>query len=157
MTREKTATVIRQMQESDIDKLLATFARWQKPRQKFQRYFVEQQRGDRVILVALDGEDIVGYTTLLWKSEYEHFKRQGIPEIVDLNVITEHQRYGIGTQLIHAAEEVAAQHSLNSIGISVEQAGTHIAANKLYPKLGYIPDGNGITVRDNELHLIKKL
>jgi GNAT superfamily N-acetyltransferase len=154
---EETQFVIRQMQERDIDKLFATFVRWLKPREKFQRYFVEQQRGERVILVAFDGENIVGYTTLVWQSEYEPFKRQYIPEIVDLNVITEYQRHGIGTQLIHAAERIAVEHSRHTIGISVEQAGTHIAANRLYPQLGYVPDGNGITMRDNELHLIKQL
>ena len=155
--REKSAAVIRQMQEGDIDKLFASFERWYKPRQKFQRYWVEQQRGERVILVAWDGETVVGYTTLVWQSGYEPFKRQGVPEIVDLNVMTEHQRRGIGTQLIRATEEIAIQHSRLTIGISVEQVGTHLAANRLYPKLGYVPDGNGITPRDNELHLIKRL
>jgi hypothetical protein len=92
--REKAAVMIRQMQERDIDKLFATFARWQKPREKFQKYFVEQQRGERIILVAFDGEDIVGYATLVWQSGYEPFKRQDIPEIVDLIVITEHQKIG---------------------------------------------------------------
>jgi ribosomal protein S18 acetylase RimI-like enzyme len=155
--REDAAVMIRQMQERDVEKLWATFTRWQKPREKYQRYFVEQQRGERVILVAFDGENIVGYATLVWQSGYEPFKRQEIPEIVDLSVITDHQRQGIGTLLVRAAEEIAIQHSRPIIGISVEQVGTHIAANKLYPKLGYVPDGNGITPRDNELHLTKQL
>jgi GNAT superfamily N-acetyltransferase len=154
---ENAAYIIRQMQERDVDKLYATFTRWQKPREKFQRYFVEQRQSERVILVACASEMIVGYATLVWQSEYEPFRRQAIPEIVDLNVMTEHQRRGIGTQLIHDAEQIALQHSRPTIGISVEQVGTHIAANKLYPSLGYVPDGNGITVRDNELHLIKRL
>ena len=157
MIREKATVVVRQMQEHDIEKLFATFTRWQKPREKFQRYFVEQQQDKRIILVALYDEDIVGYTTLVWQSGYEPFQRQAIPEIVDLNVITAHQGQGIGTRLIRAAEQIVVQHSRPTIGISVEQMGTHLAANKLYPKLGYVPDGNGITLRDNELHLIKRL
>lgn len=145
------------MQERDIDKLFATFTRWQKAREKFHRYYLEQQQDERVILIAWENENIVGYITLVWQSAYEPFKRQSIPEIVDLIVLPEYERQGIGTQLIHAAEHIAIQHSRPVIGISVEQDHSHLAANKLYPKLGYVPDGNGITPRDNELHLIKRL
>lgn len=39
----------------------------------------------------------------------------------------------------------------------VNKLRVYAAANRLYTKLGYIPDGRGITPHDNELHLIKDL
>ncbi len=152
-----TDIMIRQMIKDDIEGIVRTFAKWHKERSQYERYFNEQQRGERVILVALQGEEIVGYTTIVWNSLYEPFRREGFPEILDLNVITEHQRRGIGTALIHAAESIVVQHLKLVIGISVEQSPAYAAANHLYPKLGYIADGRGITQHNNELHFIKNL
>ncbi len=148
---------IRPMTERDIDGIVRTFAVWNKPRAQYQRYLNEQLMGERTVLVAWRGNKVVGYVTIVWESSYEPFRRQGIPEIVDLNVMTEYQRQGIGTALIHAAERVALQHSKTVIGISVIQSPEYAAANRLYPQLGYVPDGEGITPFDNELHLTKVL
>ena len=148
---------IRQMMADDIDRIAHAFTKLGKERAQYKRYFNEQERGDRLVLVALYREEIVGYATVVWYSGYEPFLQEGTPEIVDLNVITEHQRRGIGTALIHTAEHIAVQHSMTIIGISVEQSPIYAKANRLYLKLGYIPDGRGITQHDNELHLIKKL
>ncbi len=148
---------IRKMTERDVDEITRTFAVWHKLRAQYQRYFSEQLMGDRLVLVAWCGRKVVGYVTVVWESTYEPFRRAGIPEIVDLNVITEYQRRGIGTALIHAAEEAARQRSYTAVGISVVQSPEYAAANRLYPKLGYVPDGQGVTWYDNELHLIKTL
>lgn len=148
---------IRRMQENDIGGIISTFARWHKKREQYQQYFAEQQEGGRLVLVALSKETIVGYGTIVWNSGYEPFRRGGIPEIVDLNVITDYQRQGIGTALIRSAERIVAQRSKTMIGISVEQSPAYAAANRLYPKLGYVPDGRGITPNDNELHLVMVL
>lgn len=148
---------IRPLQETDIAPIVETFAEWHKRPEQYQRYFAELQCHSRTVLVARHGGKVVGYVTLVWASGYAHFRRQDIPEIVDLNVITEYQRQGIGTCLIQAVEQIARQHSKPRIGISVEQSPIYVAANGLYPKLGYTPDGNGLTPRDNELHLVKSL
>lgn len=148
---------IRKMTERDVDELARTFAVWHKPRAQYQRYFSEQLIGDRLVLVAWYGWKAVGYVTVVWESTYEPFRRAGIPEIVDLNVITEYQRRGIGTALIRAAEDAARQRAYAYIGISVVQSPEYVAANRLYPKLGYVPDGQGVTWYDNELHLVKAL
>ncbi len=153
----KPNVTIRQMQEQDAERIFSTFGRWHKGLEKYQRYFVEQQEDKRFVLVAFDDSSVVAYVTIVWNSDYEPFRQQGIPEIVDLNVIDEYQRQGIGTRLICAAEQIVAQRAYPQIGIAVEQSSEYLAANKLYPKLGYVPDGNEITPEDNELHLIKQL
>jgi GNAT superfamily N-acetyltransferase len=153
----QTRVTIRQMREGDVETVHDTFAVWHKPREKYQKYFAEQKQGARVVLVALYDERIVGYATIMWNSAYLPFRTQGIPEIVDANVITTFQNQGIGTTLIRVAKQIAMQHSKTTIGISVEQSTAYAAAHRLYSKLGFVPDGRGITLHDNELHLVKVL
>lgn len=145
------------MEEDDIDRIVATFSRWRKERTQYERYFHLQGKGNRVVFVAVDGDTVVGYTTIIWETQYRHFKAADIPEIVDLNVIDEYQHQGIGTRLIQACEAQARRQGKQMIGISVIQSEEFAAANRLYPNLGYLPDGNGITPYDNALHLIKQL
>ena len=148
---------VHMMVSQDIDAIACAFAAWRRPRELFERYWQEQLRGERVVLVAYERSQVVGYTTLLWQSGYEYFRTRRIPEIVDLTVIEPYQHQGIGTTLIHAVEQYALQYGKQSIGISVVQSSEYAAANRLYPFLGYRPDGRGITPYDHELHLIKDL
>jgi GNAT superfamily N-acetyltransferase len=149
---------IRTMIESDIDAIVAAFVGWHKERPQYEGYFAEQESGQRTVLVALDGDSVIAYGTLIWQPEYAHFREQNIPEIVDLNVITPLQGQGIGTALIRRCEQDAAARGYQVIGISVVMDDPdYAAARRLYPYLGYVPDGYGITPEDNELHLTKRL
>src|SRR5579859_5328117 len=98
--------VIREMTEADIDRIVLAFLPSNKRRPQYERYFGEQQSSERVVLVALMGEKVVGYVTLVWKTGYLPFRESEIPEIKDLNVISEYRRRGIGTRLIQACERI---------------------------------------------------
>jgi GNAT superfamily N-acetyltransferase len=153
-------SLIRKMQGRDIEKLIALFP--EKPEAQFDNYYIEHLQEKRVVLVACEKDDdgqysYFGYVTLLRESGYTQFWRRNIPEIVDLNVVEAARKQGIGSALIAACEDVAHEKGHTSIGISVEQSPDYADANRLYPKLGYKPDGFGITSHDNELHLVKKL
>jgi GNAT superfamily N-acetyltransferase len=147
---------IREMIKTDIDSILQTFVLWNKTRQQYEIYWEEQQRGARTILLALHGKNVIGYGTIVWRPPYSGFREKGIPEIVDLNVINKYQGSGIGSALISASERLVAECGKRVIGISVEQTPAYEKPNRLYPKLGYIPDGAGID-SENILHLIKTL
>ncbi len=147
---------IHQMTRDDIDPIMRTFKAWNKTHSQYEKYYEEQQQGERTILVAYHGPGVVGYGTIVWEPDYELFRKQGIPEIMDLNVISDYQGYGIGRALIDALERAAVERQKPRMGISVEQTPEYAKANRLYPRLGYIPDGMG-TERDNHLHLIKQL
>ena len=148
---------VKPMQEGDMDSVLRTFDVWHKTRVQFDAYLAEQARGERSVLIACKGTEVIGYVTIVWSSGYEPFRLAGIPEIVDLNVITEHQRQGSGTALICAAEEIARSRGHRVMGISVVQSPEYAAPNRLYPQLGYVPDGRGITVWDDEIHLTREI
>ena len=135
---------IRKMIRSDIDTITETFASRNKKREQYEQYFGQNQLGGRVTLVALMGDRVVGYANILWESDYGPFQRSGVPEINDLNVIEEHQGQGIGRELIREAEQMVAEAGGMVVGIGVGQTPDYAAAQHLYPKLGYSPDGRGV-------------
>lgn len=148
---------IARMTERDIDGIPATFRVMNKARPQYERYFEEQRRGEREVLVASDGKRAVCYGTLVWRPPYAPFRRAGVPEIVDLNVLPDHRGRGIGSALILAAERIAAERGKGVIGIGAELSSPDYApARRLYPKLGYAPDGTGTNERD-EPHLLRTL
>lgn len=150
---------IRKMIATDAGAIAEVFETWHKTVEQYERYYLEQLLNKRLVLVAVHPDDgITGYVTILWESNYSHFWRRSIPEIVDLNVWPSFQRRGIGTALIRACEIQAKQRGYSIMGISVVQDDPdYAAARRLYPALGYIPDGFGVTPEDNELHLILNL
>lgn len=81
---------------------------------------------------------------MIWESDYESFRQQGIPEVNDMNTVTSLRRNGIGTRMLEAAEELVQQTGRRVIGIGVGVTPDYAIAQKLYPKLGYVSDGTGV-------------
>jgi len=111
----------------------------------FERCIEEQEAGRRELLIVGDRGGDIGYGMLNREPQYALYKRLGMPEIQDLNVIPEARRQGTGTALIQALEEVARGLGYKQVGISVGLHADYGAAQRLYVKLGYIPDGLGVT------------
>ncbi len=116
-----------------------------KPAGFFERCVEEQKDGVRDVLLALRGGEPVGFVMLNGRPQYALYKRLEIPEIQDLNVVPEMRRRGIATALIHRCENMAREKGCAHIGIAVGVDSGYGAAQRLYVKLGYIPDGHGIT------------
>ena len=89
---------------------------------------------------------LAGYVTLKWESHYLPFKKQVIPEIVDLNVLPAFRNQGIGSKLLDEAERSAFERS-SIVGIGVGLYPDYGSAQRLYVKRGYIPDGRGVTYK----------
>ncbi len=124
---------------------MSTALRQSKEPDYFEQQLAYGEGGSRAILIAsVDGED-VGYCVLNWMPKYGFFKAHGIPEIQDLNVLSEFRKRGIATQMIKHCEELAARKNCKSMGISFGLHPGFGAAQRLYVKLGYIPDGHGVT------------
>lgn len=138
---------IRRMTAEDVGGVARAFADFGKTRAQYERYFAEQGRGERVTLVAVAaaaGGRVVGYANVLWQSAYPHFRRGGVPEINDLNVVEQARCRGVATALIREAEAVVGVRGLAVVGIGVGLTPDYAAARRLYPKLGYVPDGRGV-------------
>ena len=151
--------VIRRMNEDDVNKIAHTFSCWGKNLELCQRYEKENQSEKRVTLVAVSAGQVIGYTNVVWQSDYEPFLEAGIPEINDMSVITRFQKQGIGTALIEKAEKIAIAKDKKEIGIGFGLTPDYGSAQRLYVKLGYIPDGRGAkaTSYGDVLYLTKRL
>lgn len=104
----------------------------------------ENLQGTRITLFALVDGQIAGCAHLKFNSDYPYFQQNGIPEINDLNVFSEYQRQGIANQLLDEFEKQASR-THTYIGIGVGLYKDYGAAQRIYCRRGYIPDGNGIT------------
>tara|TARA_B100001750_G_C15518740_1_gene609613 strand:+ start:3185 stop:3655 length:471 start_codon:yes stop_codon:yes gene_type:complete len=83
-----------------------------------------------------------GYVVLNLQPSYGIYSRIGIAEIQDLYVLPNHRREGVATALIRFCEQ---QVTTDMVGISVPVSPQFGAAQRLYYRLGYEPDGNGVT------------
>lgn len=140
----------RNIELADAPIIAAAFARvgWRnKSEAKYRRYFREQQAGARDVIVALFSGEFAGYGTIVWEPDYPTFREQGIPEIVDLNVLPGFRRRGVASAIMDEAEARIAQRSPIA-GIGVGLYSDYGPAQRMYVLRGYVPDGKGITYGD---------
>jgi GNAT superfamily N-acetyltransferase len=143
------AIEIRLLEESDPPRIAAAFTNmgWNKPETLYRRYLREQLEGTRICFVAMVDGQFAGYLTVASKATYPGFADLNIPEIQDLNVLTEYRRKGVASRLLDRAETEVARRS-GVVGIAVGLHPGYNAAQRLYAKRGYVPDGRGITHRN---------
>jgi GNAT superfamily N-acetyltransferase len=143
------AVQVRLLEESDPPSIAAAFTNigWNKPETQYWRYWHEQEAGTRACFVGVIDGRFAGYVTVNWRPTYPGFADMNIPEIQDLNVLTKYRRKGIASRLLDRAENEAARRS-GVVGIAVGLHPGYNAAQRLYAKRGYIPDGRGITYRN---------
>jgi len=129
---------------SQVEELTRANCVLNKPAGQYERYFKEQERGERTVLVAYVDNAVSGYVTIVWQSDYDVFAADRIPEIQDFNVLPPYRRRSIGTKLMDEAERRILEHT-KTIGIGVGLHHDYGAAQRLYVKRGYIPDARGVT------------
>lgn len=128
----------------------------------FEQCLAEQAAEKRMVLVCERDDQLVGYAQLIWSPLYAGFRRLNIPETQDLNVIPDYRKQGIGSKLVDACEAFACKAGRLDMGISVGLHPRYGAAQRLYIKKGYVPDGAGacyddIPVRAGDLRPIDDL
>ena len=141
----KVKPLIRLLEEKDIRPMTNAFEQlgWHKPESQYVRYAMEQALEIRDVYVAFVEEQFAGYLGISWISSYPPFSNQGVPEIVDFNVLPKFRRQGIGTQLMDTAESEIVQRSPVA-GIGVGMTPDYGAAQRMYVLRGYVPDGRGL-------------
>ena len=108
-------------------------------------YFESCLKREYIILIASEEGQDVGFAMLNFTPKYALYKKLDIPEIQDLNVLPDARQKGIATTIVNKCEELAEEEGKAQIGISVPLNKSYGPAQRLYIKLGYMPDGNGIT------------
>lgn len=109
----------------------------------FETAFQEQADQKRLVFLAFVEDELVGYTHLNFYPQYAAFARLKIPEIQDIFIHPDHRRKGLGAHLLSACEAEAKERGHTEIGIGVGVSGNFGAAQRLYHRMGYMPDGAG--------------
>ncbi len=104
-----------------------------------------QAQNRREVFLGYMDNHLTSYVVLNWYPRYGLFKTLNVPEIQDLNVDSAQRRQGIATALIHHCESLAQKKGHHRMGISFGMDASYGPAQSLYVRLGYVPDGQGIT------------
>lgn len=142
--------IIRKMIESDIKHLSQGFINqgWPGREEILARYFLEQESGEREVLVAeIDGA-VAGYVTILPSAKHGPFA-EVYPELSDFNVFEPFRNQGIGNLLMEEAENRVKFFS-DKVTLGVGLHSGYGSAQRLYIKRGYIPDGTGVWYQNHQ-------
>lgn len=144
--------IFRAMIQSDRQNLVHAFAEqnWHKPFELFNDYYNQQENDEKSVIVAEVNNEVAGYVTLLPSTTIGPYAYKNIPEIVDLNVLIKFQKRGIGNKMMGVVEELAKEKS-DCISLAVGLHYGYGAAQRMYVKRGYIPDGTGAWYRGKQL------
>lgn len=144
--------LIRELCEADIEPIVAgeIAQGWLgASREKYDMRLRDAAEGRCAALCAeLQGRP-VGYVNLYFKA-YPPYAETAWPEIVDFGVLEIYRNRGIGTALMDAAEALAAKRS-DTVCLGVGLHSGYGAAQRMYVKRGYIPDGTGAWYRGKPL------
>jgi ribosomal protein S18 acetylase RimI-like enzyme len=140
---------IKLLEAKDVPSLSCAFLNtvWKTPASYFQKLLAAQEQGEIEFLVARYDGVIAGFLYVNWHAGYPHFAEKGIPEIKDLRVLAEFRRRGVATALMDEAEKRMFARS-SVVGLGVGLYADYGPAQRMYALRGYIPDGRGITYKE---------
>jgi ribosomal protein S18 acetylase RimI-like enzyme len=145
--------MIRNLENDDLNKLAHTFnfpwSNFEATLKLWQQWYKEQQEGIRTVCVLERQNQFLGYGSLLRSSEYPFFRKNGIPEVNAIWIDASCRKQGLAKMLIEHLEDIACNENYATIGIGVGLYKDYGPAQRLYFKMGYQPDGNGITYKGN--------
>ena len=146
----ETTCLIRKMQTSDVKELSQGFINqgWPGREEILARYFLEQECGEREVLVAEIEGAVAGYITILPDAKQGPFAGMA-PELSDFNVFEPFQNQGIGNLLLEEAEKRVRLIS-DKVTLGVGLHSGYGPAQRLYIKRGYIPDGTGVWYQNHQ-------
>lgn len=142
---EDESIVIRSMKIEDAKTLYETYLSygWHPSMETYETYYKEQEEGSRKVFIAEYEGQVAGQCTLVINPEEGPWAGQGYPEIVDLTVFFHIHNKGIGNKLLDVAEQEAAKVS-DRVYLAVGVHSGYGAAQRIYIKRGYMPDGSGV-------------
>ena len=100
--------------------------------------------GRRITLLAFVDNVIAGFCLLNFEPAYRPFQTLGIPEMQDLNTHPDYRQQGVATTLINECEECVRDVGASELGLGVGLHAGYGNAHRLYAKVGFVPDGQGI-------------
>jgi len=149
--------IYRPMEHGDVERIIAAeYAKFfsDKLRKKYEKYFDEQERGLRTVIIAEQNGELAGRVTLSPSASGGTFKNT--PIIHNLYVSEKFRQQGIGTELMNRIEVSAAEIS-DMVCLGVGLCEGDGAAQRLFVKRGYIPDSSGAWYGRQQAHLAGRI
>ncbi|MDD4797037.1 MAG: GNAT family N-acetyltransferase [Eubacteriales bacterium] len=143
--------LLRPMAPDDADAIYqAFFAQgWHPDRETYRGYYARQQSGALTVVVAEYDGGLAGYVTLKPRATAGPFAGK-YPELCDFNVFEPYRNRGIGNRILDIAEGLAFADSPRvTLGVGLHSG--YGAAQRIYIRRGYLPDGSGAWYRDRPL------
>lgn len=142
---------VRSMESADAQAFTDQFTAqgWHPQLSGYMARLKDQAEGKCAALTAVYEGRPAGHVYVYLHAEEGPFKGKGWPIIVDLSVLEKDQRRGIGTRLMDAAERIAGGYA-DTVCLGVGLCGSYGAAQRLYVRRGYIPDGSGVWYRGRQ-------
>ncbi len=141
--------IIRNMEQADAQPLCDAYNAqgWHDEVSGYHTRLKDQAEGRCIALIAEWDGQVAGNVYLYLSAQEEPFKGRGWPIIVDFGVLQRFQRRGIGSRLMDVAEQLAAQHA-DTVCLGIGLSREYGAAQRIYARRGYIPDGSGVWYRN---------
>lgn len=123
---------------------------WDKNKQQFEDYVKLNKEGRVHTVLAFFDKEFAGYGNIFWESHYVEFKKNNVPEIVDLNTLIKFRQNKVATAIMDKLEEIIFKEH-QTVGIGVGLIKDYGPAQRMYGKRGYIPNAKGIYYSDQNL------
>ncbi len=115
---------------------------WHATEDKYISRLQDAADGKCIALCAEWNGEPVGYISVYPDCAWGAFGGRGWPEIVDFGVLEKARKRGVGTALMDEAERIAAGYADHVyLGVGLHEG--YGAAQRMYVKRGYVPDGSG--------------
>jgi GNAT superfamily N-acetyltransferase len=114
-------------------------------------HLADHASGGGASLIAVGDHSVIGIVTIRWQSNYARFRDRRIPLVHQVAVAGSFRRRGIATMLMDAAEDLARDRGVVTLGITVGLSAEYGPAQRLYARRGYVPDGRGACRRQEPL------
>ena len=116
---------------------------WRQTIDKYLLRIEDNKCGRSVSLVAEYCCNVAGYINVYPDAKEGAFAGRGYCEIVDFGVLEKYRCRGIGSKLMDIAEKIAGEYA-DTVYLGVGLHSGYGAAQKMYVKRGYVPDGSGV-------------
>lgn len=123
---------------------------WHPAMETYENYYKEQEEQKRKVFIAEYEGEVCGLCTLVMNPTEGPWAGMGYPEIVDLSVFFHVHKKGIGNKLLDVVEQEAAKVS-DMVYLAVGVHSGYGAAQRIYVKRGYMPDGSGVWYQGKQL------
>ena len=137
--------IIRNMEAADAQVFTDEFTAqgWHRETEGYMARLKDQSDGKCIALTAEYKGSPAGYVYVYLRANDGPFREMNWPIIVDFNVLKKYQRIGIGNRLMDIAEQIASRYA-DTVCLGVGLCDSYGAAQRMYIKRGYIPDGSGV-------------